>query len=126
MNISEQIINKILTYRPLTRQEMIDMTEGANHIMKHHYLRILSGYELKLLNLLKVDSSCWYSGWNLLFFLAKGTLESKLQGGHIRPIKTFDLDTPAGIITPLIALVESASLIPPLVALSFKYLKSDL
>tara|TARA_B100000287_G_scaffold397108_1_gene413346 strand:- start:931 stop:2052 length:1122 start_codon:yes stop_codon:yes gene_type:complete len=99
MNISEQIINKILTYRPLTRQEMIDMTEGANHIMKHHYLRILSGYELKLLNLLKVDSSCWYSGWNLLFFLAKGTLESKLQGGHIRPIKTFDLDTPAGIIS---------------------------
>ena len=36
------------------------------------------------------------------------------------------VDVPAGIITPLIASIVAASLIPPLVALSFKYLKSDL
>ena len=99
MNTRPDTLNKILEHRQYLKEVMIEMTDGQTSVMKHLYLRELSVKEMNLINLLKTNSSCFYSGWTLPFFLSGKIPSNKIIRSHVRPIDSFDLDVPAGIIS---------------------------
>ena len=99
MNVAQSILDRIVKFRPMSRYEMIQLAEGQKSMMYHYYLRDLAKAELKLVGLSKNNSVCFYSGWELKFKLANGSTSNKLIEAHLKPIKDFDMDTPAGTIS---------------------------
>jgi hypothetical protein len=99
MNVAQSIIDRIEKFRPMSRSEMIRLTEGQNSMMYHYYLRDLARAELKLIGMSKNNNVCFYSDWELKFKLANGSMSNKLIEAHLKPIKDFGLDDMAGTIS---------------------------